>query len=77
MRALAPHSVQLPLSAEPPTNISKSGGGLRRSQFLEGVAGKEDGDIFRGEVCSFQGGYTKTNIKGGLPKQEGLGQFAD
>ena len=75
---MPPHSVNPRLSTEPLTKISKRGArAWTGSQFLEGVAGKEDGDIFRGEVCSFQGGYTKTNIKGGLPKQEGFGQFAD
>ena len=35
---------------EPSTNFSKRGGGLTGSQFLEGVAGKEGGDLFQGVV---------------------------
>ena len=74
-----------PLSAEPPTKISKRGAGAwTGSQFLEGVAGKEAGDLFRGKVCSFQGGTRKPmqrgdclnrrdlnslQIKGGLAKK--------
>ena len=34
-------------------------GGLRGSQFLEGVAGKEGGDLFQGG-CSF---YIKNKLK--------------
>ena len=53
------HSVHpLPLSAgaggggvvEPPTKFSKRGGGLTGPQLLEGVAGKEGGDFFQGEL---------------------------
>ena len=31
----------------------QKGGGLTRSQFLEGVAGKEGGDLFQGEDTVF------------------------
>ena len=34
---------------EPPTKYSKRGG-LTRPQLLEGVAGKEGGDFFQGEL---------------------------
>ena len=41
-----------PLSAEGVLNLQpnfqKGGGGLTGSQFLEGVAGKEEGDFFQG-----------------------------
>ena len=35
---------------EPPTKFSKRGGGLTRPQLLQGVAGKEGGDFFQGEL---------------------------
>ena len=44
------------MGVEPPTKFAKRGG-LTGSQFLEGVAGKDGGDLFH-EGCSF---YIKTN----------------
>ena len=39
----------------------QKGGGFTRPQFLEGVAGKEGGDLFpRGGGCSF---YIKNKVK--------------
>ena len=50
-KLLNSHSVHPPLSdggrVEPPTKFSKRGG-LTGPQLLEGVAGKEGGDFFRG-----------------------------
>ena len=44
---------------EPLANFSKRREGVTRSQFLEGVAGKERGDFFSGG-CSF---YIKNKLK--------------
>ena len=46
---------------EPPTIFSESGG-VTGIHFLEGVAGKEGGDLFQGD-CNF---WIKSKLKSGL-----------